>query len=234
MLKKKSFLLNFFCVFAKIIMFCGFIVCVLFMVKKKIILFGGTFDPVHCGHLKVASESCDYLQSERLVFIPAKRSPLKHNTPEASDEDRLHMIRLSVSDKTQFEVDNFELKGPEPSYTLNTVRYFRGLYPECRVYWLLGADSIAELPKWYCIDELLDECTVAVVCRGGCRRPDFPGFEDVLSSRHVEKLREHVIPTSEVDISSTEIRARIREDKDISGMVHPAVAEYIEKHRLYR
>ena len=205
------------------------------MVKRKIALFGGTFDPIHLGHTTVAAEAATHISAEKIIFVPAKRSPLKGFFPRAGDIDRLKMIALAIADNNNFRVSDYELQKPEPSYTLETVRQFQGDYGgDTSIYWLIGADSIDELQLWYGIAELIDECNLAVMYRAGCEIPDFAKFEDIWGLDRVEKLQRNVIKTSLVDISSTEIRNRLASEDDVSDMLHPSVADYIRKHNLYQ
>jgi nicotinate-nucleotide adenylyltransferase len=205
------------------------------MVKKKIALFGGTFDPIHLGHTAVAAAAAEHIGAEKIVFIPAKRSPLKDSFPEAGDGDRLAMIALAIADNEKFQLNDYELRKPEPSYTLETVRRFQADYGgKALIYWLIGADGIDELSRWYGIVELIDECNLCVMFRAGCKPPDFAKFKDVWGAARVEKLQRNVIRTPLIDISSTEIRNRLAAGRDVTDMLAPQVADYIRKHCLYQ
>lgn len=205
------------------------------MAKTKITLFGGTFDPIHIGHTTVADAACESIGAEKVVFIPAKRSPLKHLFPHASDEDRYAMTALAVSDNEKSAVSDYELKKSQPSYTLETVRYFQGHYgSDAGLYWLVGADGVDDLPHWHGIVELLDECNLSVMYRGGFERPDFAKFVGLWGGERVTKLERNVIKTPLIETSSTEIRSRIAAGCDVIDMLHPAVADYIQKHNLYQ
>jgi len=205
------------------------------MAKRKIALFGGTFDPIHLGHTSIAAEAVKHIGAEKIVFVPAKRSPLKGFSPCASDEDRFAMIALAIAGDKNFELSDYELKRPEPSYTLQTVRQFQADYgSETELHWLIGADSIDDLPHWYKIKELIDECNLSTMYRAGFAPPDFSKFKTLWGSKRVEKVQRNVIVTSLIDISSTEIRKRLTVGGDVSKMLHPAVAEYIRKNKLYR
>ncbi len=206
-----------------------------FMVKKKIALFGGTFDPIHLGHTPVAADAAEHISAEKIIFVPAKRSPLKGFFPRAGDIDRLKMIALAIADNNNFQVSDYELQKPEPSYTLETVRQFRADYGgETSIYWLIGADSIDELQLWYGIAELIDECNLSAMFRAGCEPPNFAKFEDIWPPDRVEKLQRNVIKSSLIDISSTEIRNRLAAGDNITDMLHPSVADYTRKHNLYQ
>jgi nicotinate-nucleotide adenylyltransferase len=204
------------------------------MAKTRIALFGGTFDPIHLGHTTVAAEAAELIGAEKVIFIPAKRSPLKGFSPRASDEDRLVMIALAVADSGNLEVSDYELSRPAPSYTLETVREFKAEFGgETDIYWLIGADSIGELALWHRIVELIDECDISAMYRAGCEPPDFTQFEATWGPQRVARLQRNVIPTPLIDISSTEIRNRLAAGRDVTNMLHPGVADYIREHGLY-
>jgi nicotinate-nucleotide adenylyltransferase len=205
------------------------------MENRKIALFGGTFDPIHLGHTTVAADAAGHIGAEKIIFVPAKRSPLKGFFPKANDIDRLNMIALAIADNKDFQVSDCELQRPEPSYTLETVRQFQAeCGSETSLYWLIGADSIDELQLWYGTTELIDECNLSTMFRAGCEPPSFSKFEDIWGSDRVEKLQRNVIRTSLIDISSTEIRDRIAAGDNVNDMLHPDVADYIRKHGLYQ
>ncbi|MHC4580140.1 MAG: nicotinate-nucleotide adenylyltransferase [Planctomycetota bacterium] len=205
------------------------------MTKRRIVLFGGTFDPIHLGHTTVAGDAAKRIGAEKLVFVPAKRSPLKGFLPEASDDDRLAMITLATAGEESFEVSDFELQKPAPSYTLETVQKFQKEHgDEASIYWLIGADSVDDLAYWHMVVELIDACNLTTMQRAGCRSPDFAKFEAVWGRRRVDKLQRNVVRTPLVDISSTEIRRRLAEGLDVSRMLHPGVWGYIRQHGLYR
>jgi len=206
-----------------------------FMAKRKIVLFGGTFDPIHLGHTTVAAAAAERIGAEKIVFVPTKCSPLKDSFPEAGDDDRLKMIALAIAGNKKFELSNYELKKPEPSYTLETVRQFQAEYgSETLIYWLMGADSIDELPRWYGIVELIGACNLCVMFRAGCNPPDFTRFTAIWGPERVEKLQRNVIQTPLIDISSTEIRNRLAAGRDVTNMLSSLVADYIRKHNLYQ
>ena len=205
------------------------------MVKQKIALFGGTFDPIHLGHTTVAADAARHIGAEKIIFVPAKRSPLKGFFPKAGDNERFAMIALAIGDNKKFQASDCELKKPEPSYTLETVRQFQADYGSgTSIYWLIGADSIDELQLWYGIAELIDECNLSTMFRAGCKPPNFAKFADIWVPDRVEKLQRNVIQTPLIDISSTEIRSRLANGYDVTNVLSPLVADYIHKHGLYQ
>jgi nicotinate-nucleotide adenylyltransferase len=204
------------------------------MSRRKTALFGGTFDPIHIGHTTVAASAAEIIGAEKVIFIPAKKSPLKQAGLVASDEERLQMIRLAITNKVKFEVSDYELKKASESFTIETVRFFKAaLGGDVEIYWLMGADNVDELANWYKIAELIDECNPVVMCRAGFERPDFSRFTKSLGERRVAKLQKNIISTPLIDISSTEIRRKIAAGEDVSGLVCPSVKDYISEHKLY-
>jgi nicotinate-nucleotide adenylyltransferase len=202
--------------------------------KKKILLFGGSFDPIHNGHTIVAHHAIEHVGASELVFVPAHRSPHKRFSPGASASERLMMIELAVAGKKMMCVSDCEINRDPPSYTIDTVRLFHDQYgDDADLYWLVGGDMLEDLPQWYRIRELLDECTVCLMLRPGFEVPQFDKFINVFGYEQVEKLKRNIILNPLVDISSTEIRRMVVAGEDISQMVHPAVATYIKAHGLY-
>ena len=203
--------------------------------KPKIILFGGTFDPVHIGHVKVARSALKQIGADKLIFIPANRSPHKKNSPRATPKQRYEMIELAVRKYDNIEISDCEFKRQGPSYSFDTVMYFLEKYDRnCDLYLLVGADAIKDLCKWYRIKDLIDNCFLSVMRRGGEKPPDFTGLENKLGHNRRRKLEKNTVNTPSIEISSTEIRKRVAQGMDISDVVCPEVAEYIKKHDLYR
>ena len=205
------------------------------MTKRKIALFGGTFDPIHRGHTTVAANAAEQIGAEKIVFIPAKRSPLKGFLPKVGDDERFKMIALAIAGRKSFQVSDYELTRPAPSYTLETVTKFQADYGSgTSIHWLVGADGIDDLVYWHKIAELIDVCNLTTMYRAGCETPNFARFEGIWGRQRVEKLQRNIIQTPLVDISSTEIRNRLVTGIDVTDMLHPAVADYIRQHNLYQ
>ena len=203
--------------------------------QQKIILFGGTFDPIHNGHIRVAGAAANEIGARRVIFIPARRSPHKKNVPSADQNHRLKMISLAIENYEKFEVSDCEFQRNEPSYTLDTVMYFKNLFPEpSEFYWLVGADAVGELVKWYRISDLIDSCFLSFMPRGSGEKLDFSGFDQIIGIKRRKKLEKYKLNTPLIEISSTEIRKRIAESGDLSMMLDPKVADYIQENGLYR
>jgi nicotinate-nucleotide adenylyltransferase len=198
----------------------------------KIILFGGTFDPIHNGHLAVAHAALESIGGDELIFVPARQSPHKPQPP-TDGVHRVAMIRCAIAACRSFSVSDCELHRAEPSYTVDTIRYFRQrVNAAAEIHWLIGADQLDDLAKWYCIDELLDACHISTMVRGGYPPPDMGRFEGVFRPDQVEQLRRDILMTPEVPVSSTEIRAELSQGRMPEGL--PAcVRGYIQRQKLY-
>ncbi|OQA00281.1 MAG: putative nicotinate-nucleotide adenylyltransferase [Planctomycetes bacterium ADurb.Bin401] len=201
---------------------------------NKIILFGGTFDPVHKGHIEVALCARQKIGADKIILIPARRSPHKQNQPVASDIDRITMLQLAVKDYEYFQISNVELNRAEPSYTIDTIRQMRKKFgQDCELYLLIGADMLRDLPLWHKINNLLEECNICVMNRGGYEKPDFDNLRGKLSPEKIENLRNNMIETPMIEISSTEIRQALLNNTDASRLLDPKVLDYIKRRRLY-
>ncbi|MHC5083421.1 MAG: nicotinate (nicotinamide) nucleotide adenylyltransferase, partial [Planctomycetota bacterium] len=139
---------------------------------QKVILFGGTFDPIHNGHLHVALHTLNAMNADELIFIPAGRSPHKQIAP-TSGAHRMKMIEIAIENQPKLSVCDCELNRPAPSYTLDTINFFKKQFGEgVDLHWLIGADQLDDFDKWYRIDDLLDSCKMTVMYRAGYPKPD--------------------------------------------------------------
>lgn len=189
---------------------------------RRIGIFGGTFDPPHTGHLLLALDALDHLALDRLVLVPAARQPLKQGVAMTDPAHRLAMVQALASADPRFIVDASEVGRGGLSYTVDTVRALRAAHPDAELILVMGADTAATLPQWREPEALSLLVQVAVAGRGAepVRLP--AGF------------RAQPFPTRRVDISATEVRARVAAGRSIRGFVPDAVAEYIAAHGLYR
>ncbi|MBN1788801.1 MAG: nicotinate (nicotinamide) nucleotide adenylyltransferase [Sedimentisphaerales bacterium] len=202
--------------------------------SERIVLFGGTFDPVHLGHITVAQVSADKIGASKVVLIPARRSPHKKQKPVAADNHRIAMLKLAIAGKNLFQISLVELNRAEPSYTVDTIDHLaRQFGSDCRFYWLIGIDMLEDLYRWHKINELFYKCTICLMYRGGYDRPDFNSLSQKLDDSNIEKLKTNMIETPLINISSTQIRQGISKNQDICQHLHPDVLDYIKRHRLY-
>lgn len=196
-------------------------------------IFGGAFNPVHNGHVNLAREAVSQLKLRRLIIVPTFESPHK-NTKLLPFDERAEMCRLAFSGigenctvKCETEVSDIERRMGGVSYTINTLREFKREYPKEQFYLLIGGDMLFSFQKWFKYESILNECKVCALARGGDSLAEMMEFAN-------EMGRVKVLPSDIVDISSTEIRKRLADSEDISGLVPEKVAEYISEHGLYR
>ena len=195
----------------------------------KIGLFGGTFDPLHNGHIKVAQEAKNRLQLDKIIFIPSGDPPHKTDRKITDKIHRLNMVKEAVEPIGAL-VSDWEMNRDEKSYSVETVRHFQAEYPEDDIYFIIGADSFRDLPTWWHYRELLGLCYFVVVTR-----PD-TDEESLLSLYAGDETPPRVFFLDGIlmDISSTDIRRMAKEGKDVSRQVPESVNRYIVSHQLYR
>lgn len=189
------------------------------MAPHRLGLFGGSFDPPHLGHLAVAQDVFEALRLDRLLFVPAGNPPHKPDQPLAPAPLRLGMVQALVAGDDRFEVSEVELSRSGPSYTVDTLRHYCELHPRGELFFIMGADQAADFQGWHEPEAVKQLATLVVMAREGSPVPQGPFTE---------------APVTRLDISSSTIRARIREGRSIRYLVPEAVREIIESHRLYR
>ena len=183
---------------------------------RKIGIYGGTFDPVHHAHLILAYDALELFGLEEVIFVPAAISPFK-DTPAASGQMRLAMLRAAIAGENRFSIDDCELRRDPPSYTIDTVEDIRQREKEAEIYWLVGSDNLAALPKWHRFNELEKMVQFVILDRTG---------EQVDHSFLLVKRK--------LDISATEIRKRVASGRSIRYLVPPDVEKIIGQGKLYR
>ncbi len=183
-------------------------------------IFGGTYDPPHVGHLLAASDAFEVLQLDRLILVPAKEQPLKAGAVCASPAHRLQMLRDMVNGDHRFVVDAMEIERPGLSFTVDTLAVFAERHAGAHLCFLIGEDLVNQLTEWREPERIAALAEIVVLAR-----TSEPGNAPFPMRR---------ISTRRIDVSSTEIRARVREGRSIRGFVPDAVAAYIAAARLYR
>lgn len=192
---------------------------------KRLGVFGGTFDPIHTGHLAAASEALHVFDLGAVLFVPAARPWQKSSYSDP--EDRYLMTCLAASEHKKFAVSRIELDRQGPTYTVDTLRVLREVYgPDVQLFFILGADALLKLGSWREIDGLADLAELIAVVRSG---HDLGDFHPEPSWPKVSTLE-----MSRIDISSTDIRARVQMGKPIDFLVPPQAARYIAEQGLYR
>ncbi|MBI5865164.1 MAG: nicotinate (nicotinamide) nucleotide adenylyltransferase, partial [Planctomycetes bacterium] len=192
------------------------------------LLFGGSFNPIHNGHLGVCRHVADRLGVDRIVLIPCANPPHKRGDDLAPAAHRVRMCELAVGGDPRYSVDDWETRQPGPNYTLLTIRHFRGqIGSDLPLYWLIGMDSLRDLPTWYYIGELAAECTLVTAGRPGTPLPDLAPLRKLVAAAEVARIEAHILETPLFDISATDIRERIRRGAPFASLVPDAVAAYV-------
>jgi len=181
-------------------------------------VFGGTFDPVHVGHLAIALSALESVPLDRVLFVPARRSPLKDRDPRASAEDRVAMLRAATGEEPRFALSLAEIEREGPSYTVDTLESLRN---EGELFLILGSDALADLGRWRDPARIRELATLLVALRPGAPKPD-----PALGARTFDAPR--------LDISARELRARAARGKSLRYLVPDAVCQLIEQRGLYR
>ena len=202
---------------------------------QRIALFGGSFNPVHHGHLIIARSMAEVLAFDRVVLLPSRNPPHKTTEPLAAANHRAAMVKRAVQGEGLFDFSDHDLTCSGPSYTVKTVAHFREAYPEgTELFWIIGADSLLELHTWYQPGEIARMCRIVTAARPGCEVRQVPELSKLLDKRAVKRLLADVLETPHIDISSTDIRRRVAEGKSIRYLVPETVERYIIDHGLYR
>ena len=186
----------------------------------KIGILGGTFNPIHIGHLILAEEAREKLALDKLVFVPAFLPPHKDNSDLAPASDRYRMIRLAIGGNRYFCVSDTEIKRDGRSYTIDTIRAFKKIYPDDELYFVIGSDLLKYLDEWKDLSEILKMVKFIVATRPGYPLEKIPSYISTMAIRAV-------------DISAFEIRSCVKESKSFRYLVPDAVYEYIRRKRLY-
>ena len=197
----------------------------------KLGILGGTFDPVHNGHLVAAAEAWYQLELGRVLLVPAGTPPHKPNMPISPAYHRLRMLELAVAGRSEFEISHVDLERPGPCYTVDTLELLRAERgPNPRFYFIVGSDSLAELATWYRPQRLIDLSELAVVLRPGTE-VDLSQLEERLPGL---SARIHWVHMPLLEISSSDLRRRVRSGRTISYLVPRDVERYIHEQKLYR
>jgi nicotinate-nucleotide adenylyltransferase len=196
--------------------------------KRRLGIMGGTFDPVHYGHLAIAQEAKYRFDLEKVIFIPCGIPPHKKEYRVSSAEHRLKMTYLAIQDNPEFEISRLEVDRPGNTYSVETVTELQQVYPDARFFFIAGADAILELLSWKEPQRLINMCNLVAVTRPGY---DIANLQQQIGEELAAKITVLAVPG--IDISSTEIRARVAQAAPIRYLLPENVREYIEKEKLY-
>lgn len=198
---------------------------------EKIGFMGGSFDPIHHGHLIMASVFVEHLGLDYCYFVPAKVSPFKTNTGAINTAShRLKMVELAISGDNRFRVDDFEIANDSVSYTYLTVEHFKSFHPMAQLFMLIGTDQAVKFDSWRNYDQIIENVQVAIAGRLGNSESD--ARIDAIWKRHGRQPL--MIPTPEIEISSEMLRSRLAKGLSIEYFVPKEVAEYAKKCGIYR
>lgn len=200
------------------------------MPSLRLGLFGGTFDPPHIGHLIVAQEVVEQLGLDRLLFVVAGLPPHKVDDVLSAATVRVEMARSAVEGNDSLGVSEVELAREGPTYTVDTLRHYRGEYPDAELFFIMGADQLAEFHDWQEPEAIMELATLVAMDREGVD-PDSLSPMDLGGGVALDFRR---IPVTRMDISSSEVRRRVRDRRSVEYMVPGEVRKIIERNRLYR
>jgi nicotinate-nucleotide adenylyltransferase len=211
-------------------------------------LFGGTFDPIHLGHLRAAREVLERCRLDRILFVPSFIPPHKERKGMAPARDRLRMVELACAGEPRFAASSIEVDAGGKSYSVLTLERIRGLYPGARVFFILGIDAFLEIGTWREHERVLDESLFIVMTRPGARLEDAAAvvgeslrsrIRAIIEGENVDEVlagdhRIFLLPIRALDVSSTEVRRQVRAGETLAGLVPDAVGNYIRSRGLYR
>lgn len=198
----------------------------------KLGVLGGTFDPIHLGHIKVAEEVISRLALDEIIFMPAGQPWLKEGNPISPARHRLEMVRLAIADKPNFKLSTMEIDRPGPTYTVDSMAELRRKFgPEAELFFIMGWDNLEQLPRWHKPSELILLCRLVAVPRVDFPPPDLNALEAAIPGLSQRVI---MLDSPRIDINASEIRRMVREGLSIHNLVPEAVERYIKKHRLYK
>jgi nicotinate-nucleotide adenylyltransferase len=200
----------------------------------RIGVFGGSFDPVHHGHLELARSCRDQAMLDRIWFIPAAHQPFKPDGPFATNADRLAMLELALAGETSFEISTLELDRGGMSYTIDTLLTLSAMVPDAELFLLMGADSLVDFPYWRRPADICRVATPLVVNRGGEPAPNFEHLDQILPPERIDEIKASQVTMTPMEHSSANIRRLIATGGGWRELVPKSVAAYIRKHRLYQ
>lgn len=195
---------------------------------KRLGILGGTFDPIHYGHLRLAEEAIETLALDEMLLIPSAKNPLKSDPNMSSAQHRLQMVEMAADNHPKLTASRIEIERGGDSYTVETLQTLRGIYPSHDFHFVAGADSLHSLPHWYQVETILELCYFVVATR--------PGYDIATTLQNLPSdWQARIIPLemTPMPISATELRARVASNRSIRYFTLDCVIEYIRQNRLY-
>ena len=200
----------------------------------RIGIFGGSFDPIHNGHLLLAELCCESLALDQVRFLIASVSPFKTNSLPASNKARSEMVKLAIGGNPMFEIDTREIDRGGISYTIDSVRSIADENPGSQLFLLMGADAIVDIAKWKEPEELFRLVTPCVLSRGGVGEPKWDVLKPYVDCDRLAEIQRAHVAAPQVEISSFDLRRRVMQGKSIRYQVPRSVEMFIQEHRLYQ
>lgn len=201
-------------------------------------VFGGSFDPVHYGHLLLAQQCLESSSLDRVLFVPVAHSPLRPRSPIADAKSRVEMLQLAIADHPQFAVSTIELDRGQVSYTVDTLRALREASPADTFFLLMGLDSLLDFPRWHEPREILSLAQLLVVNRpatsGATAADAWQVLRGYVTDEQIDTIRSSIIDSQQFEFSSTDIRQRVTSGRSLRFRTPRAVEKYIETQGLYR
>lgn len=193
-------------------------------------IIGGTFDPIHYAHLYIAYEAREQLNLDKIIFMPAGTQPLKVDNKVTSSELRYSMVKLAIEDYREFSISDYEIEKQGLSFTYETLEHFKR--DDRELFFITGADCLMNIEKWREVEKIFSICTFVVFLRGGFDKEKLKEQKKIIEEKYNGNIV--ILELKELEISSTDIRERIRDNKRIDFFVPPKVIEFIESKGLYK
>jgi len=201
--------------------------------KKKVGILGGTFDPIHLAHLILAEHAWEQFHLDTVLLMPTAEPPHKENQEITPALHRSRMVQLAIEDNSHLKLSNFELEREGPTYTADTIALLEKEHPECQYYFIIGADSLFYIDRWYHPKQILEKIQIIAAVRGDMGREDLQK-QIVFLKEHYPKSQIELLDTPHIEISSTLIRENVRQGKTIKYFVPKDVEKYIYQQKLYQ
>ncbi len=195
-------------------------------------VLGGTFNPVHLGHVRMSRKIMEAKGFDRMIFIPSNIPPHKQEEKIPSPAKRIKMLKLALEDEKDFIIDGYEVRKKGISYSIDTIRYLKKKYEDDELYWIIGADMLFQIEKWHDFKNVLREMSFIAVKREGYDKRDIEAYAAELRGKYGADIS--FCEMEPIDISSTDIRGKVKRGEEIKKLVHKKVERYIIDNKLYK
>ena len=200
----------------------------------RIGIFGGSFDPIHMGHLLLAELCCEAMELDQVRFLVANVSPFKTDKQPVNNKDRVEMVKLAIGGNPKFEIDTREIDRGGVSYTIDSVRSIAAECLDSNLFLLMGADAIEDIAEWRDPSELFELATPCVISRGGVGEPNWDALKPYIDGERLGEIIKAKVTAPLIEVSSYDLRERIKRGKSVRYQTPPAVEGFIREHQLYR